>query len=122
MPAFFASAPILIWLSVNAAVRIAPRSAEVPAGRPLTQAAAAVRPRRLLRRVVLGAVFSPLVRRTRVRRLRTEPSRARDERRRRDAVRCRPRRLRGGCRARRRYTGIAAGADRSIDGLCDRRA
>ena len=51
-----------------------------------------------------------------LRRLRTEPARARRERRRRDAVRCRPRRLRGGRRARRRYAGLAAGADRSLDG------
>ena len=69
----------------------------------LAQAAAAVRPRRLLRCVVLGAVFPPVVRRTRLRRLRAEPARPRHERRRRDAVRRRPRRLRGGRRARRRH-------------------
>src|SRR5947208_3497933 len=122
MPGFFTFARILAEFLIDAAVRIAPRSAQAPAGDAVEQAAVAVRARRLLRRLVLGAVFSPLVRRARLRRLRTEPARPRHERRWTDAVHRGPRRLRGRRRAHRRYARLAAGADRTFDGCRHRRA
>src|SRR6516165_484223 len=99
------------------------------AGDPLTradravgQAAAALRARRLLRRVVLGAVFSPLVCRARLSELCREPARTRFERRRRDVVHHGTRRLRGRRRIRGGTTECLADPDRSFDGRCDRRA
>ena len=87
------------------------------------QAAAAVRPRRLLRRLVLGAVLPALVRASAATPAHALSLRGHGASRRpRDAVRDGPRRLRRRRRARRRDAAVAAGADRPFDGRGDRRA
>ena len=106
----------------DAPSRITARSAYAAACQAEREAAAAVRARRLLRRMVLGALFPPLLRRTGVRSACAEPARTRRERRPRSAVRHRSRRLRRRCRANRRHLALAARADRAFDGRRDHRA
>src|SRR6185436_13546951 len=111
--------------STHAPSRVETRSPHLPAlarKRQRHEAAAIVRPWRLLRCLVLGAAFPAVVRAERLCRARALAARSRRFGWPRNDVRHGPRRFRRRCRTRGFRIALSAGADRTFDGCRRHRA